>query len=106
MIVVANRFEVAEEYEEEFVERFSADLEELAAQDGFVRFELLAPEDHPHGGTDVHVAKTYWESREAFRAWTESDHFERAHSRETPDGMFEADNELELHSVVVERTAD
>ena len=106
MIVVANRFRVAEDFEDEFVDRFADRSSSLAAHDGFVRFELLEPEWHPHGETETHVAMTYWESMSAFRAWTESDDFEAAHSGDTPEGMFTAPNELEIHRVVVDETAD
>jgi len=106
MIVVANRFRVAEDYEEEFVERFEDSSSSLADHEGFVRFELLTPESHPHGETETHVAMTYWESREAFRAWTQSEDFEASHSGDAPEEMFTAPNELEIHSVAVERTAD
>lgn len=106
MIVVANRFRVAEDHEEAFVDRFTESSSSLADHDGFVRFELLEPEWHPHGETETHVAKTYWESMEAFRAWTRSDDFEDAHSDDAPEGMFTAPNELEIHRVAVERTPD
>lgn len=104
MIVVSNRFHVAEEYEEEFVERFTGRDGNLAAHDGFVRFELLSPESHPHGDTDTFVAMTYWESMDAFRAWTESEDFEESHSDQPPEEMFTAPNELDIHSVAFERT--
>lgn len=106
MIVVANRFYVAEGYEEEFVERFEDSSGNVADHDGFVRFELLTPEAHPHGETETYVATTYWESMDAFRAWTESEDFQQAHSNDAPDEMFTAPNELEIHSVAVERTPE
>jgi heme-degrading monooxygenase HmoA len=106
VIVVANRFRVAEDYEEEFVERFQDGMGNVSEYDGFVRFELLTPESHPHGETETHVALTYWESKDAFRAWTASDDFERAHSDDAPDEMFTAPNELEIHSVAFERTPE
>ncbi|MEF8777008.1 MAG: antibiotic biosynthesis monooxygenase [Haloarculaceae archaeon] len=106
MIVVANRFRVAEEYEDEFVERFEESSGSLADHDGFVRFELLTPEAHPHGETETHVAMTYWQSRDAFRAWTQSEDFEESHSDDAPEDMFTGPNELEIHSVAVERTPE
>lgn len=99
MIVVANRFEVAEGYEEAFVERFSSSEGGVADQPGFVRFELLTPVK-----ADTHVAMTYWESMEAFEAWTESESFREAHSNSPPEGMFEDVNHLEIHEVEFERT--
>ena len=106
MIVVANRFRVAEEYEDDFVERFRDSMGTVEDHEGFVRFELLTPEAHPHGETETHVAMTYWESRAAFRAWTESEDFRASHSGDAPEEMFTAPNELEIHSVAFERTGD
>lgn len=106
MLVVANRFHVAEDYEDEFVDRFENGTGNVADHEGFVRFELLTPEDHPHGSTDTHVAMTYWESMAAFRAWTQSDDFEESHSNDAPEEMFTAPNELEIHTVAFERTAE
>ncbi|MHB9287675.1 antibiotic biosynthesis monooxygenase family protein [Halobacteriales archaeon Cl-PHB] len=106
MIVVANRFHVAEDYEAEFVDRFAEGSGNVTDHEGFVRFELLTPESHPHGETATHVAKTYWESMDAFRAWTQSEDFEDAHSGDAPEEMFTAPNELEIHSVAVERTGE
>lgn len=95
VIVVANRFDVAEGYEEEFVERFRESAGTVASRPGFLKFELLAPVD-----ADVHVAMTYWESEEEFRAWTESEAFREAHASGPPEGMFEGHPQLEVHEVV------
>lgn len=97
MIVVANRFEVAEGYEDEFVERFRERTGAVASRPGFVKFELLTPVD-----ADVHVAMTYWESEADFRAWIESEAFAAAHAGDTPDGMFEGHPDLEVHEVAFE----
>ena len=98
MIVVANRFDVAEGYEDEFVERFRESMGNVAAQPGFVKFEVLAPVD-----ADTHVAMTYWESEEDFQAWTETEEFHAAHARDTPSGMFEGHPQLEVHEVAYEK---
>lgn len=97
MIVVANRFRIADGYETEFEDRFQNRRGAIEDQDGFVRFDLLRPAEED---TDTHVALTYWESREAFEAWTDSEAFADAHGGETPDGMFEGHPNLEVHEVV------
>ena len=99
VIVVANRFSVSEGHEDGFVERFAESTGGVASQPGFVKFELLAPANED---TDVHVAMTYWESEEDFRAWTESEAFREAHADEPPEGMFEGHPDLEVHEVVHE----
>jgi heme-degrading monooxygenase HmoA len=101
MIAVANRFHVGEGYEEQFVERFRDSVGAIEDREGFLRFELLTPVE-----TDTHVALTYWESREDFEAWTDSEEFARAHGGDAPEGMFEGHPELEIHEVAVERERD
>ncbi len=99
MIAVANRFHIADGYEDEFVERFRNRQGKIDDQDGFIRFELLTPADDD---TDTFVAMTYWESREAFEAWTDSDAFEQAHGSDAPREMFEDHPNLEIHEVEFE----
>ena len=103
MLVVANRFRIAEDYQDEFVERFRNREGAIEKQDGFVRFDLLTPGDED---TETFVALTYWESREAFEAWTDSDAFENAHGTDAPREMFEGHPNLEIHEVAFEVTPD
>jgi len=100
MIVVANRFRIADGYEEEFVERFAENSGSVADFDGFVSFELLRPATDD---TDTFVAMTHWESMEAFENWTDSEAFERSHAGDAPREMFEGHPELEIHEVAADR---
>ena len=106
MIVVANRFHVAEGHAEEFRGRFRDRMGEVEHRDGFVRFELLSPVDHGHIDTDTHVAVTYWEDVEAFEGWTESEAFREAHRNSPPEEWFTDDNELEIHEVAFDATGE
>ena len=99
MLVVANRFRIAEGYEDAFVERFENRRGRIEDQPGFVDFKLLRPADDE---TETFVAMTTWESREDFDAWTESEAFESAHSGDAPREMFEGHPTLEVHEVAVE----
>lgn len=103
MIVVANRFQIAEGYEDEFVERFQNREGKIENQDGFIRFDLLTP---AADDTDTFVAMTYWETREAFEAWTDSEAFADAHGSDAPREMFEGHPNLEVHEVAFEVTPD
>ena len=96
MIVVTNRIKVAEGYEDEFEERFRSRLGLVDRMPGFIRNEVLRPIIG-----DCYVVKTYWESREAFEAWKESDSFKKAHSRPVPEGMFLAPGVVEIHEVII-----
>ncbi|MFW6265200.1 MAG: antibiotic biosynthesis monooxygenase family protein [Halanaeroarchaeum sp.] len=96
MIVVANRFRIAEGYEDAFVERFQENLGGVSDFEGFVSFELLVPGDDD---TETFVALTRWESREDFEAWTDSEAFAKSHSGDAPREMFEGHPILEIHDV-------
>ena len=103
MIVVANRFRIAAEHADEFVERFENSMGDVEDQPGFVRFEFLTPEGDE---TETHVALTYWESREDFERWTDSQAFEEAHADGPPRHVFEEHPNLEMHEVAFERTGE
>lgn len=96
MIVVANRFRVAEGYEDEFVERFRNREGAIEGHDGLIRFELLTPANED---TETFVSMTYWETYADFEAWTESEDFADAHDSDVPREMFEGPPELEMHEV-------
>jgi heme-degrading monooxygenase HmoA len=95
MFVVANRIPVAEGHEDAFEDRFADRAGLVEDQPGFVRFELLRPAD-----ADRYVVVTHWESEDDFEAWTDSEAFREAHSRESPEGMFTGHPDLETHEVV------
>lgn len=101
MIVVANRFQIADGYGDAFVERFENRQGAIEDQAGFIRFDLLRPAD---ADTDTYVALTYWEDRESFEAWTDSEAFENAHGTDAPREMFEGHPNLEIHEVAIEVT--
>ena len=102
MIVVMNRIPVKREYWEAFEERFRNRLGEVDRFPGFIRNMVLRPatEDNPY-----FVIMTFWESREAFEAWTESEAFQRGHKRaregSMPD-MFAGKNVFEMYDVVAD----
>ena len=113
MFVVSNRIPVAKGHEEAFAERFRHRAALVDRHPGFVRLEILRPESislhgGPMGGSEYHVVLTYWERKEDFVAWTESDDFRTAHSQLPPKEMFAGDNVFELHEVIqsAERAAD
>ena len=79
MFVVANRIPVAE-----------------GRGEGFVSLEILRPAD-----ADRYVVLTHWESEADFEAWTDSEEFRDAHSRDTPEGLVEGHPDLETHEVAM-----
>ena len=94
MIVVMNKIPVAEGREEAFMERFRSRAGLVDGEPGFVRNMVLRPLKG-----DYHVVMTFWESLEAFQAWTRSEAFRKAHERVPPADMFKGRNELEVYDV-------
>ena len=94
MVVVMNRIPVAKGHEEAFMERFRTRAGLVDHEPGFVRNMVLRPLKG-----DYHVVMTFWESAEAFQAWTRSEAFHKAHSRVAPAEMFRGHNELEIYEV-------
>ena len=108
MIVVANRIPVAEGFEEDFLERFRNRVGLIDDFPGFLRNMVLTPKAHPHqteGATQYHVVLTFWESAEAFWAWTKSESFEKAHADLPPPEMFAGSSALEMHEVALDTGA-
>lgn len=105
MIVVSNRIPVARGHQEEFAARFRDRARLVERHPGFIRLEILRPEPialhgKPMGGSDYHVVLTYWERKEDFVAWTESEDFRTAHSQRAPKEMFAGPNVFEMHRVI------
>ncbi|MGC8529832.1 MAG: antibiotic biosynthesis monooxygenase family protein [Leptospirillia bacterium] len=98
MVVVANRIRVAPGYEKDFEERFRNRKGKIDGFPGFIRNLILRPVD-----SEYYSVMTFWESVEAFEAWTRSDSFREAHSGERPPReMFAGPNVLEIHEVIMD----
>ncbi len=102
MVIVMNRIPVKPEYREAFEARFRNRAREVDRFPGFIRNLVLRPvtEDNPY-----YIVMTFWESREAFEAWTRSEAFERAHARarsETRPEWFAGRNVFEMYEVVTD----
>ena len=105
MIVVANRVAVAKGHEAAFAARFRDRAGLVEHHPGFVRLELLRPDPimlngQQMGGSDYHVVLTYWERKEDFLAWTESEDFRTVHSQRPPTEMFAGPNVFEAHEII------
>ena len=103
MIVVQNRFEIADGHEEQFVDRFANREGAIEQFDGFRNFKLLEPATEE---TTTYVSMTEWDSLDDFEAWTESEAFEAAHDGQPPKEMFLSHPTLEVHEVAVEERPD
>jgi heme-degrading monooxygenase HmoA len=98
MISVANRIFVHPDYAEAFEERFRNRAGQVDTMPGFLSNQLLRPtrEGEPY------VVLTFWESYEAFKAWTSSAAFREGHARSgsLPKEAFTGRNVLEIHQVI------
>ncbi|HEX2036791.1 MAG TPA: antibiotic biosynthesis monooxygenase [Chloroflexota bacterium] len=105
MIIVSNRIPVAKGHEEEFAQRFRDRAQLVERHPGFVRLEICRPvpvalHGHEMGGSAYHVVLTYWERKEDFLAWVQSEDFRKAHSQRTPEGMFAGESVFEMHEII------
>lgn len=97
MLTVMNRIPVHPEYAEQFEQRFRERARLVDGMPGFIRNEVLRPTQPGK----PYIVLTYWESREAFEAWTTSDAFRQGHARsgQLPKEAFSGPSELEIHEV-------
>ena len=100
MIAVSNRLAVRPEYAEAFEERFHNRAGLVDQMPGFVRSHIL----RPLSAGDPYVVVTYWESREHFEAWRQSDAFRHQHGqqRSLPPEALAAPPTLEIHEIIQE----
>ncbi|MFC4455562.1 antibiotic biosynthesis monooxygenase [Deinococcus sonorensis] len=98
MITVMNRISVSPEYAEQFEQRFADRARMVDQMPGFVSNQVL----RPVAPGDPYIVLTWWESREAFDAWTRSDAFTQGHARSStlPKEAFSGPNRLEVHEVL------
>ncbi len=87
MYIAMNRFQIALGSEETFEDLWRARESHLGDVPGFREFQLLrgpAAEDHT-----LYASHTVWESEAAFRTWTESESFVKAHAQaRAPKGTY------------------
>jgi heme-degrading monooxygenase HmoA len=101
MFIAMNRFKIAPGFEEGF-EKVWRDRETFLSEvPGFKTFALLkGPRSDDH---TLYASHSVWESRDAFQAWTESEHFRKAHAQTSaPKGTYLGHPDLETFESVLE----
>ncbi|MBX0323968.1 antibiotic biosynthesis monooxygenase [Halomicroarcula sp. F13] len=93
MLVVANHLPVAPEHEADFVELFEERVAQLGGRSGLEKVEILRQREG-----NQFVVQAYWESRDAFEQWRDSDDFVAAHA-DLPSEMFTGQNRLEIYDL-------
>jgi len=103
MFIVMNRIPVNAEYAEQFEERFRTRAGEVDKMPGFVRNQVLRPEnaDAPY------IVLTMWQSKADFEAWVNSEAFQKGHARSgsLPREAFRGRNQLESFEIVLDTVA-
>ncbi len=104
MIVVCNRIPVNPAHAEAFEERFAAREGLVDGMPGFVSFQVLRPTNED----DPYVVMTFWETREHFDAWVNSDKFKSQHaqSRTLPEDAFRGRPKIEVHEIIQRAAAE
>ncbi len=100
MFVVMNRIPVNAEYAEQFEERFRTRAGEVDKMQGFIRNQVLRPVT----GEDPYIVMTFWDSKEDFEAWVDSDAFKKGHARSgtLPHKAFKGRARLESFEVILD----
>jgi len=97
MFVVANRIYVNTDWTTAFEERFQKRAGEIDKQTGFVRLEILRPDDEK----SPYIVLTTWENKTAFEQWVGSDDFKKSHQNPLPKEAFSQAGQLEMHEVII-----
>ena len=100
MFVAMNRFKITPGFEDGFETIWRERDSYLSEVPGFKKFNLLkGPETDEYV---LYASHSVWESRAAFDAWTESDHFRKAHAQASaPKGTYLGHPDLELFESVL-----
>ncbi len=100
MFIAMNRFKIARGREADFERVWRERDSQLDGVPGFQSFSLLKGAE-----TDeftLYASHTVWATRDAFRAWTESEAFRKAHAQaRTPKGTYLGHPELETFEAVL-----
>ena len=100
MFLAMNRFRIALGYEEGFEKVWKERDSYLNEVDGFVSFNLMkgaVTEEYV-----LYASHSVWQSKDAFEAWTKSEHFRKAHAQASaPKGTYLGHPDLELFDAVI-----
>jgi heme oxygenase (mycobilin-producing) len=100
MFVVMNRIPVNPDYAEQFEERFRSRAGEVDKMKGFIRNQVLRPAvpESPY------IVMTFWESKEDFENWVNSESFQRGHAKSgsLPREAFSGPAKLESFEIILD----
>jgi len=96
MYIAMNRFTIHPDKGETFEARWRERDSFLRGVPGFLKFRLLKLDDTHYS------SYAEWESEGAFRDWTTSEAFRKAHGKGMPEGIVAGPPRLECWEVVLE----
>ena len=100
MFLAMNRFKIAPGFEDGFEKVWRERDSYLSEVEGFVSFNLMkgmVTEEFV-----LYASHSVWQSKEAFEAWTQSEHFRKAHAQASaPKGTYLGHPDLELFDSVL-----
>ena len=96
MYIAMNRFTVNPGTGVQFEQRWRERDSFLREVPGFIKFRLLKLDDTHYS------SYAEWESEAAFRDWTTSEAFRKAHGRRMPEGILAGPPNLECWQVVLD----
>ena len=94
--IAMNRFTIHPGKGEAFEERWRDRETFLKEVPGFIQFRLLRLDDTHYS------SYAEWESEQAFKAWTNSEAFRKAHGQGMPEGVIAGAPNLECWHVVLD----
>jgi len=102
MYIAMNRFKISNDHINDFINIWRTRNSYLNQVKGFKDFKLLqGPQDDT---STLFVSHSIWESHDAFKAWTESNHFKNAHAgAKAPTGTHLEHPKLEGFEVILEK---
>lgn len=100
MFVAMNRFQVQPDRAADFERIWQQRESRLQEMPGFRAFALLRG-DNP----GEYISHSTWASRDAFRAWTQSEQFSQAHSRGPADGVLVGHPQASFYEAVLAEEA-
>ena len=95
MYIAMNRFQVIEGKGSEFEEVWRSRETFLKDVPGFSEFHLLRGEE------GVYISHSTWDSEEAFRDWTESEAFRKAHGQGGSKGLVAGPPQFSGYQVIL-----
>jgi heme-degrading monooxygenase HmoA len=104
MFIVMNRISVNTDYAEQFEERFRTRAGEVDKMPGFIRNQILRPENP----NTPYIVLTTWQSKQDFEAWVNSDAFQKGHARSgsLPREAFRGRSQLESFEVILDTSTE